>query len=497
MVALLKADTRPALVPAFHTRRRPERDTFGPRIKQVFELLTGFEAMPWQIDFWDIVGEKFTDQECADRDLPTGVPAYREIGLGVPRRASKTTSSFAVLVDQSTRNFTEPNRVPKSVYSAQTGNDARKKFLRDFMPWLKGPNVNPVIRKRIDRVLTANGGEAAMFKNGAGIYLGGNTAESDHGQDYDTAVIDEAFADEDNRREAAISPGQLSMDFAQRIVTSTAGTAESLYWNGICKAGRAAVEADTGEGVAYIEYSIPDGASIFDEDLWWGYHPALGYSINPTMLRFEIHKLAANEEVGGEMEACRAYGNRPTVRIFSQHIPTAIWEAVCEPRITAKGEGPHRWSYDVADDRSMSAIACHNIATGVTALTDYQAGTDWVEAKLEEHRKEHPGGVVYDATGPGANIGDKHKDWLGLNAAQNTQAFSDFMDAVTPDTRTIRVRADERLDLALAGAEIRSSSDTRKWSRSRSKVDVCPLIAVTNVTVCDPPTRRKSKPFII
>lgn len=490
-------NSRPAPAPRFHTRRRPERKTVGPRIEQVFRLLTGFEPMPWQIDFWNIFGEQFTDKECKGLLLPPGAPAYREIVLGVPRRASKTTSSFTALVDQCTRKLTEPNRIPKAVYSAQTGNDARKKFLRDFKPLLEGPAANPVIKKRIARVLTANGGEAAMFKTGAGIYLGGNTAESDHGQDYDTAVIDEAFADEDNRREAAISPGQLTMDFAQRIITSTAGTAESLYWNGKCKAGRAAVEADTGAGLAYIEYSIPDGASIFDEDLWWDYHPALGHSINLATLRYEIEALAADEELGGEMEACRAYGNRPTIRIFSQHIPTNIWEAVCEPRITAKGEGPHRWSYDVADDRSMSAIACHNVSTGVTALTDYAAGTDWVETKLEERRKTHPGGVVYDATGPGANIGDKHDDWMGLTAAQNTQAFSDFIDAVTPDNRTIRIRSDERLDLALAGAEIRSSSDTRKWSRSRSKVDVCPLIAVTNVTVCDPPTRRKSKPFII
>ena len=492
MVAILKSDTRPPTVPTAHTRRRPERETFGPRIATVFRTLTGMEPMPWQLDFWDVVGERFTEQECKERMVPYLTPAYREVALGTPRRAAKTTAGWAVLTDQATRRETEPYRTPKGSYSAQTGLDARKKFLRDIAPLFEAETAKPAIRKRVRKVTRAAGGESVIFKNGRGIYLAGTTAESEHGQDYDTAVMDEVFADETNAREAAIGPGTLTLDWAQRLPMSTAGTADSSYWNGKCVAGRKAVEQDSGEGLAYVEFSIPDGASIFDEELWWSYHPALGYSITLAALRYEIHTLAENEELGGVEEATRAYGNRPTTQIFAQHIPGPAWAKVNKGSATAKGKGPHRWTYDVAEDRSWAAIACHNVRTNTTALTDYQPGTDWLKAKIRDRVRRHPGPVSFDGTGPGANLAEE--GWHALSSSDMRDAFADFRDTVMADGITIK--QDDILDHALSGADVRTSSDRRTWSRRTSKAEISPLVAVTIAAAHTPPERPKPRPIV-
>ena len=489
MVAVL-ADNRPALAQAtYHTRRRPERETDGDRIAAVFRELTGFDVMPWQQDLFDLVGERLSDRECRELLVPPGTPAYREIAVGVPRRAAKTTSAFAVCVDQSTRREWWGQTPPNAIYTAQTGSDARKKFLMDFAPLLTGKRASPAIRRRMHRVLKGAGNESAQFRNGAAIYLGNNTEEAGHGFQFDTAILDEAFADTDNRREAALSPGQLTLPWAQRIICSTAGTASSYYWNDKCAAGRNAVEADTGTGLAYVEFSMPPDASIFDEELWWTYHPALGHSIDLPTLRYEIHSLAKSSE----LEARRAFGNIPTVRVFSQQIPADRWEAVCDPAHSAKGKGPHVWAVDVAEDRGHAAIAVCDTDTNTVALTDRYEGVEWLDARVEERQTEHPGVVVYDATGPAKNIGESHPDWVGLTSPQMAVAYAGTFDHVVAGTCKVRKSAD--LDRALAAADVRKSSDSKRWSRSMSAGDISPLIALSMALTARPDPPKRSGPM--
>src|SRR5690606_34926578 len=62
---------------------------------------------------------------------------------------------------------------------------------------------------------------------------------------------------------------------AQILVCSTAGTDESLVLNRKVEAGRAAVEADSGHGVAYFEWSAPDDWDPDDEASYFTFSPAL------------------------------------------------------------------------------------------------------------------------------------------------------------------------------------------------------------------------------
>lgn len=484
------ATAAPTVEAAYHTRRRPERETYGPRLAAVFSMLTGYEPMPWQLDAWDILGELLTDQECETLGAKPGTPAYRELRISAQRRAAKSAIAQAALTDTCTRKvWGQPTIPPKAIYTCQTGSDARKFFMRHIKPTLTGTAANASIKRRVEKVLTGMGQEEARFRNGASIYLGNNTSESMHGQEYDFYVIDEAMADRDNRRDQALAPGQLTMPWAQRIVTSAAGTAESLYWNEKQVSGRQAVEADTGIGVAYIEFALPQGASVYDPEAILASHPAVGYSIDLATLMFEI------ESEPDEMEARRAYGNIPTVRLRSSEIPSDKWAEANSPNVTAKGKGPHVWAVDVAEDRTRASIAVCNTDTMVAAVTDCGPGVDWIDARLADRTREAPGPVAYDQTGPAKNIGEAHNDWTGLSHGEMSKAFADLYDHVVAGT--VKIQAHEALEAAMAAAEVRKSADSKKWSRSMSVADVSPLIAVTIAVSARPPWRVRSKPWIV
>ena len=78
---------------------------------------------------------------------------------------------------------------------------------------------------------------------------------SGHGFDLDLGEIDEAWSQRDGRLVQAFRPAMMSRPAAQLWVTSTMGTDESIFWNGLVDDGRARVEAGQRSGVAYFEWS--------------------------------------------------------------------------------------------------------------------------------------------------------------------------------------------------------------------------------------------------
>ena len=141
-----------------------------------------------------------------------------------------------------------PQRI---VYSAQSGNDARKKLVEDQVP---DPRA---VGRQVPHpaVLRGMGNEAVEFTNGSRIVLLASSADSGHGKTVDMAVKDELFADTDNRRDQALVPAMATKAAAQILTLSTMGTDESLPLNRAVERGRAAAEAGAADGIAYFEWS--------------------------------------------------------------------------------------------------------------------------------------------------------------------------------------------------------------------------------------------------
>jgi hypothetical protein len=388
------------------------------------------------------------------------VPAYRELCLTVPRQSGKTSLILALVVHRALRWGT-PQRI---AYTAQTGHDARKKLLDDWMPILERSKLAPTI----DRVYRANGDEAIIFKNGSRVEVLRNSISAGHGRTLDLAIIDEAFADEDDVREQALLPTMATRKDAQIVVVSTAGTDRSLYLKRKVEQGRAAVEADTGRGVAYFEWSAEPDDDPFDRDVWSRCMPALGLTVNEQAVEHAMSTMTLNEFK-------RSYLNVWSV-VDERMIPVKVWAA----NVSAKHApaGTLSFAVDVALDRSSASIAVAD-QEGRIELIDNRDGVSWVSNRVLELVRRWKGSIVIDGFGPAGTLLDPLKQ-VGVpitvyKTADVVAACGLFYDAALD--KNLKVKADDRLDNAVAGATRRNVGQSWLFQRNVPTADITPLYA--------------------
>src|SRR6516225_11424361 len=187
--------------------------------------------MPWQAQVANVAGEL----------LPDGRPAYREVRVTVPRQSGKTTLILVAEVDRSL-NWGDRQR---TLYAAQDRNSSREKWgeqvdlLRD----------TPL--RRLVKVRQSNGSERILWPaTGSTISITASGETSGHGQTLDLGVIDEAFAQRDERLAQAFRPAMVTRPAAQVWIVSTVGAPDgSEFLHSRIDDGRARVEADERVGV--------------------------------------------------------------------------------------------------------------------------------------------------------------------------------------------------------------------------------------------------------
>ena len=442
----------PPARPRWATPRSPDRETIGTAIGAIAARI-GLPLMPWQQQVADVGGEL---------DPATGLPAYRDVIVTVPRQSGKTTLVLGWEL-QRALGWAGPQRV---VYSAQSGNDARKKLIEDQVPILE-----PLKRKLgIQRILRGMGNEAIEFANGSRIVLLASTADSGHGKTVDLGVKDEFFADYDDRRDQAMVPAMATRPAAQVLTTSTMGTDESVPLNRAVDRGRLAVELGERSGVAYFEWSAAPDDDPDDPATWWRCMPALGHTITETVVAHARATLPAGE-------FSRAFLNLRT-KADNRVLPVAAWSAVCDD--TVSPEGQPVFALDVNPERSAGAIVA--ASAGVAELVEYRNTTGWILPRAQElsERWSAPRWVV-DATGPaGSLIPDMERAGLTVHAASAKDlvvACGQLYDGVLG--QRLRIRRHARLDEAAAGAAKRSIGDAWAWTRKSAAADICPLVAAT------------------
>lgn len=444
---------RAPCLPSFATRRRPDRPNRTKRVEAILRL-RGFELMPWQRAVIDVATEY---------DPATGVPSYRSAAITTPRQSGKTTLVEAFLLDRCL-GWGPPQAC---VWTGQDGASIRKKWLHEIVPQIERSELAPMVKT----VRRANGTESIEWFTGSRVDLLPSTETAGHGMVIDFAVLDEIFADTDNRREAALLPAMATRRDAQMLVCSTAGTAASTVYNRIVRQGRQAVADGADEGIAYFEWSAPDGWDPDDEESWWSFMPALGHTITPEVVRQA--RRALDEEPG---EFVRAFGNRPQVD-GSEVIPEPVWRRVVDPQASVEPEGA-RIGVEVGTDRDVAAIA---VADGSTVeLIEYRTGpVGWVVPRLEELTARYGGTVTFDGRGPASGL-DGVMSLPGatpLSSGQVAEACSAFFDAVVESG--LRVRQENALDAAVRGVARRQVGDRFVWARRGSRRDVTPLFAAT------------------
>lgn len=448
------ASSPSSALPRFATTRSPERATWGARIAVVARAL-GYPLLPWQRLVADVAGEHDA----------AGVPYYREIRVTVPRQQGKTTLILAVATDRCL-SFPRPSRV---MYAAQDRNHARDKWA-EHVDILERSQL-----RRLIRVRRSNGSERITFRSGSVLGITASGDKSGHGFTLDEAFIDEAFSQTDERLVQGFRPAMVTRRDAQLWILSTAGTEASTFLRERVDDGRARVEQDERQGVAYFEWSAPDDAAMDDPATWAAAMPALGITIDPDTI-------AADYATMDAAEFGRAYLNRWAPRgipVFA----LAQWLACLDARSAIAG--PIAFGIDVAPGRDSATIAAAGgRADGLShvEIIDRRPGVDWLAGRLVELvNRWRPAGVAIDPAAPAGSIIPELMA-LQLPLAFCTgrtfgQACGAFYDEV--NAGHLRHRGQPALDDAVIGARRRNLGDAWAWARSPDAADPAPLIAAT------------------
>lgn len=415
-------------------------------------------------------------------DPETGLPAYRTVVLTVPRQSGKTTILLSLFLQRCMSEVWRANGRPdgpkpgrqRCIYAAQTQKDARNKWESDYVADMEASSR---LAGKFS-VYRGSGREAIKFPNGSSIGITANTEKAAHGQVLDLPVIDEAFALVDDRLDQAFVPAMSTRRQGQLWIVSTAGTPDSLYLRAKVDKGRQLVENGTTSGLAYFEWSAPDDADPDDEDVWRACMPALGHTIDLSVVR-------AARQTLGEAEFRRAYLNQWVDRDAGERVITAQdWARGLDPDSAVTGRIV--LAVDTSRDRTMSAVS---MAGGRldgrvhVQLLAHGEGTSWVADEVARLKDELGAvAVVLDAAGPAASLLPELAEYkiepVVTGAAQMAQACGAFYDAVVDDV-SVRHIGQPPLDAALAAARKRELMDTWAWGRKASGADITPLVSVT------------------
>lgn len=451
------------------TRRRPERETFGPELARIGAAL-GNPFMPWQRQVADVGGEI---------DPYTGLPAYREVIITIPRQSGKTTLFLTWQINRClSPRWEQPQR---SVFTAQSGKDARDKWLDELYPLIK----QSPLHRFTEHMNRGMGNESVAWKTGSLIRLLSTSASSGHSKTLHQAVLDEIWHDTDDRREQGLRPAMITIPDAQLLVCSTAGTESSVVLDRKIRAGRAAVAEDTGNGVAYFEWSAPDDWDPADEESYYRFMPALcpdppcrcGDGWRHTMT---IEAIRAERAAMEPAEFARAYGNvsSSTAEKFAV-IPEHAWRRVVDP--VAAPSGTLRFAVDCLPGREAASItACGG---GVIELVAHDAGVGWLVPRAGELARHWDGVVVVDASGPAAYVADElERDGVRVERVASgdvVAACSRIHDDIADGRARFRPDPDGLMEAAVAGLAKRPVGDRYVWSRNASSADITPFMSAT------------------
>ena len=398
-------------------------------------------------------------------DPRTRLPAYREVRVTVPRRSGKTTVLLVVQVDRSLAW----GRRQRSIYVAQTRIDSRAKWEEQT------ELLNDSKLAGLYTVRRQTGFEQTIWTpTRSTVGISAATETSGHGFDLDLGEIDEAWSQRDGRLVQAFRPAMMSRPAAQLWVTSTMGTDESIFWNGLVDDGRARVEAGQRSGVAYFEWSAGDDDDPDDPETWLGCMPAIGYTVDLDTIRADHDSIEPDE-------FARAYLNRRQT-LGRPVIAAALWLACRDPR--SQLGGLPCFAIDVTPDRSASSIAVAGWRPDQrrhVEIVDHRPGTDWVigrAAELEQRWRPLP--FVIDPASPAgsllvdlAAVGVPTET---VTTREYTQACGQMFDAIVGGG--LVHLGQPVLDAAVTAARKRVIADSWAWAR-KAGGDISPLVGIT------------------
>lgn len=371
------------------------------RVEGIARLM-GLPLLPWQ---------RYTAALATQRDQG-GAYMYDTVVISTPRQCGK--SALVDVMDVYNASLGPDRRI---IYSAQTGKDSEDHF-KDLAKRIQASRLSQLIRS----IRFGNGSMRMTFRNGSTIQPMAMTKVAGHGRQLDKVTIDEAFslsAEDGATIDDAILPTMTTRLKAtgiqpQRWITSTEGTAESEYFNGLIDALR---DGKAPRRTCWVDFGIRQDDDPTDLDAILRTHPAAGYLWDRQQLK--DFRASFGRDVAG---FARAYGNRRDTGVADRLIPADTWDnSLTDPVDPATTPGRVTFAGAVDIDATHTSIAAairSDDGTITVQLVTVQPGTGDAQNALTMLAAKYDAPIVLDSKGPGAALADRVRrqaDQTGLD----------------------------------------------------------------------------------
>ena len=459
--------------PLYGTPRTPDRPTTGASVDMISRLC-GWPMMPHQRLIADVAGER----------LPNGEPAYPTVIVLLQRQNAKTTTAFVNGIEVLARTA-EPG-----IYTAQSGEAARRKLVDHWAPLLNPSADNPrkkPIHHLVSKVTEGVGAVTIRLRSGGLLSLGSSREESGHGSVNTIAILDEGWVELGaDAREVAILPTVAVPVQSQLWIISVAGDDDSIWLRGKRDLGREIVTAAGGgvdSGVALFEWAAPADVDDWRSLRWAAIaNPALGRTIRPATLR-------QNQQIMGELAYRRMWLGQWGGRRIEGAINEAVWRGCERSAVTLSGtvalavDGPWDGSMAsllVSDDEGRAQVIRHDSGTEwvVSAAVDWIAG--WRSSGGNRPQ------VALQSLGPVAHLAHDLREARlrvdeispGEYRAACARIWRD-VHGTGDDARVIRCREHRGMQVAVYGAVRKQTAASWVWRPVTEDIDISPLVALT------------------
>lgn len=412
-----------------------------------------------------------------------GLPLNSTLAVCIPRRAGKTTAVWALILGRMLCR-----QGYKVTFTAQSGNKAEERFLRDVVDrlearWDLTDDACPV------KVGRAPGKFYLLVKGtGSRLTIRAPKSENMRGDSNDLTVIDEAQEFEPTESElllGAILPTFDTQPGAQLLVTGTAGEHRSgLLWDTL-QQGR-----EGKPGVGIVEYAAADGTPVHvdgdpseettrDPEVWRSAHPGIGYATRLRVIEERAERLPHAQfirEYLGLWPSGKASGFMSQLRWSS---------AALTGQLPSQPE-KFALAFAVHADRVCASVSVAWREDGVAhvGLLQHRSGISWLPEYLMTASRFLKVPLHYDKASSGESITvhtlnlqpNKPRlvplDWIAKSDAA-TLLMSEL------DKGNLRHYDQPNLNRAVEVATKRGPSDSKRWTfagrRGQTEDDITPL----------------------
>ena len=328
-----------------------------------------------------------------------GLPVYPTVAVLMPRRSTKTTSIWCLLLG---RCATIPGY--RVVTTAQDGTRAGNK-MREMMRELEAHGFED---SGTGTLRWSNGRERIEFANGSVVWVVPPNSGAFRSEAADLMLFDES-GELDADKSADLLAGALPLmdtrPMGQVIIAGTpAEDRVGLLWDTLQEA-RTGEEESTG----IVDYSIRDdeeavyedehGKLQVDEEILSRVHPGIGTLTSLAKIKSRLNKM-------GRLMFEREYLCRFPFDSTTHALNLAHWEAGASEMF----ERPERVgiAYDVPQDGASGALVAvwrDRMHRPVVEVLAFDKGTAWLPRAVQQaHNKHKRYAVAYDNIGPNVDV---------------------------------------------------------------------------------------------